>query len=134
MILTLLSAGYALTAAKLRLRVFEESLCPDSRNLMTGTLGRAVATEGFLDMVDLAIVPFGNANYTFKQGVPEFACQHGPEECMGNKVHLCSMKVVGEQQQKRAQIVACHFENAFKSKNFTDSTKICAEKFGVDGQ
>ncbi len=45
------------------------------------------------------MVPFGNANYTIinktkEQFDVEFKCQHGPQECLGNKIQVREYSVI----------------------------------------
>lgn len=55
---------------------------------MKTDLFRAVNSPGFLDMVELTIVPFGNAHANGQGG---YQCQHGPQECEGNRWEQCAI-------------------------------------------
>lgn len=56
---------------------------------MKTDLFAAVNDPGFLAMVNLTIVPFGNARVNPKGG---YQCQHGPQECKGNRWEQCAIK------------------------------------------
>merc|ERR1712018_254180 len=69
------------------LTVYYEPLCPDSVNFVTTQLTHAWETFGE-DLV-INFKPFGKANWT-ENGVSwDFVCQHGPDECLGNKAQAC---------------------------------------------
>ena len=64
--------------------VYVESLCPGCRNFISTMLRPAVA-KGLGAIMDLTIVPYGNA----KASSGGVSCQHGPEECFLNKIEQC---------------------------------------------
>jgi len=69
------------------LTVYYEALCSDSVNFVTTQLTHAWETFGE-DLV-INFKPFGKANWT-ENGVSwDFVCQHGPDECLGNKAQAC---------------------------------------------
>mmetsp|Transcript_131808 Transcript_131808/g.196414 ORF Transcript_131808/g.196414 Transcript_131808/m.196414 type:complete len:174 (-) Transcript_131808:156-677(-) len=51
----------------------------------TSTLADTLAAEGVADIIDLTLVPFGNARVSGSQ----ITCQHGPDECTGNLIETC---------------------------------------------
>lgn len=62
---------------KQKITIAYESECPGCTQLLSGTIQQALNKEGFLDMVDLTLLPYGNAH---TQG-GTVTCQHGPAEC-----------------------------------------------------
>lgn len=46
--------------------------------------------ESILNITNMTIVPYGNAHETYdtKSGLYQFVCQHGPQECLGNIIHV----------------------------------------------
>jgi interferon gamma-inducible protein 30 len=50
------------------------------------------AYELILDIVNITIVPYGNAHETYDSTTQtyQFTCQHGPDECVGNLIHVKS--------------------------------------------
>jgi len=78
------------TAEQVKVSVYYEVLCPDSINFVINQLSPASKSIGNIMNIDL--VPYGKAS-TKKNadGTYEFNCQHGPNECKGNKVHACAL-------------------------------------------
>ena len=68
--------------------LYYETLCPDCRQFMTTELYKAY--QSVLDIMGITIVPYGNADETYDSTNQTylFVCQHGPEECLGNLIHV----------------------------------------------
>lgn len=47
----------------------------------------AVQAEGVIDIMNVTLVPFGNARYVGGK----LQCQHGPEECTANSYEQCAI-------------------------------------------
>lgn len=72
----------------LKISCYYETLCPDSKKFIIHQLNKAYETFG--DQITIELVPFGNVNeYLDKNGVLKYHCQHGIEECRGNKIQVC---------------------------------------------
>ena len=56
---------------------------------MTGTLANAVKAEGVEDIMDVQLVPYGNAELNNR--TKSVTCQHGTSECEGNLWEMCSI-------------------------------------------
>merc|ERR1712004_686327 len=54
-----------------------------------GTTLLKPAWEMFGDDLVINFKPFGKANWTENGNTWDFICQHGPDECFGNKVQAC---------------------------------------------
>ncbi|XP_074599995.1 gamma-interferon-inducible lysosomal thiol reductase-like [Brevipalpus obovatus] len=78
--------------SKLKLGVFYETLCPDSKNFIVKQLWPAYNSFG--SHFDIDLVPFGNANYTSSNGKLNFTCEHGPPECAANMMQACAKDVM----------------------------------------
>lgn len=73
---------------KVRVDVYFESLCSDSMRFFTNQL--YPTWTQLHDIMDLHLVPFGKAKGTPQSnGDYSFECQHGANECHGNKVMSC---------------------------------------------
>merc|ERR1719415_320573 len=81
-----------------KLSVHYESLCPDSIRFVTTQLYPSWKHFGE-DILHLDLNPFGKANFTDSGASWEFSCQHGPEECRGNKVQACILDKVTEPRE-----------------------------------
>ena len=49
-----------------------------------------------------------------------FQCQHGPTECMGNKVHACSIKHIKD-DRKLTDYIHCMIEDNYDPKEVGQS-------------
>ncbi|KAF4521313.1 hypothetical protein B566_EDAN002317 [Ephemera danica] len=77
----------------LRVDVFYETLCPDSRSFFIRQL--LPTYEKSPELLDISLIPYGKASTQQEaSGKYLFNCQHGPTECHGNKVHACAVESV----------------------------------------
>ncbi|XP_066391520.1 gamma-interferon-responsive lysosomal thiol protein-like isoform X2 [Miscanthus floridulus] len=74
-------------AGKVAVALYYESLCPYSARFVVNHLAK-VFVDGLLEVVDLTLVPYGNARI-HTGGV--ISCQHGPYECLLNTVEACAI-------------------------------------------
>ncbi|KAK7944613.1 hypothetical protein WMY93_000341 [Mugilogobius chulae] len=75
------------TSDPVKIELYYESLCPGCRNFITSML---YPTSVLLhDIIDLTLVPYGNAQESFDGEKYIFKCQHGEEECVGNMIEAC---------------------------------------------
>jgi interferon gamma-inducible protein 30 len=81
----------------LEIDIFYESLCPFSNQFISETIHEFMEIPNFRKFVKINFHPFGKAkdktvNLNFK-----FECQHGENECFGNKIQLCALKKLNEE-------------------------------------
>lgn len=69
--------------------LYMESLCPDCKNFIKEQLWPAFKAVG--SIMNLAIVPYGNAQEQQHGQEWQFECQHGEEECYGNLIETCAI-------------------------------------------
>lgn len=72
--------------------LYYETLCPGCRAFIKGQLTPAFHKVG--SIMNITLVPYGNAKThtnTYIPGGHWFTCQHGSEECVGNKIETCAM-------------------------------------------
>ncbi|XP_002412283.3 GILT-like protein 1 [Ixodes scapularis] len=80
---------------KVNVTLFYESMCPYSREFITDQLYPTYELlRGYMVVV---LVPFGNGhidNKTLRNGKTyvSITCQHGVNECKGNKIEACAIK------------------------------------------
>ncbi|KAF4117228.1 gamma-interferon-inducible lysosomal thiol reductase [Onychostoma macrolepis] len=73
--------------------LYYESLCPGCREFLVLQL---VPTFLMLqDIMNIELVPFGNAQEKEDQGKYTFVCQHGENECLGNMIETCMLNTLG---------------------------------------
>jgi len=79
---------------KVNFSLYYETLCPYCRQFIVAQLSKAYET--ILDIINITIVPYGNAHETYDSSsqLYKFTCQHGPQECLGNLVHVKTKKDV----------------------------------------
>lgn len=123
-----LAINFCLTCrVKIKMDIYYESLCPDSVRFISQQL--APNYEAFKENLDITFVPFGKSNsYQNTDGSIEFECQHGPDECFGNKVQGCMLSRLPH-QDTQVSYVACQMQ--FGSDR---SHQTCVEAFGVSWQ
>ncbi|KAK3875672.1 hypothetical protein Pcinc_019479 [Petrolisthes cinctipes] len=124
----------------MRVEVYYEALCPDSRYFVIKHL---LPTYNKLkDIITVALVPYGTSLDTSTRKTPEsilpatethekegrysFKCQHGPVECRANTVHACVTNLIKD-ETKQLEIVSCMIE---KNDNPMKVGQKCVEKFG----
>ncbi|XP_066534109.1 gamma-interferon-inducible lysosomal thiol reductase [Hoplias malabaricus] len=102
--------------------LFYESLCPGCRQFLVLEL---IPTFFMLnDIMNLELVPFGNAQESESHGKYVFTCQHGPDECLGNMLETCMMS-----KMKYSLLVVNCMEMAA---DVLKAAKICADLYSPD--
>ncbi|CAN7942074.1 unnamed protein product, partial [Ixodes hexagonus] len=104
----------SVSVKKIEMTVVYESLCPYSRRFVYGQLLPVFSKLG--SFISLTMLPFGKArvrNETDGQGniITRISCQHGENECVGNKIETCVLRVV-KQTLTAVKIVACMSQNS----------------------
>lgn len=95
---------------------------------MTGTLADAVNAEGVADIMNVTLVPFGNAE--INTVTKTVTCQHGETECEGNLWEMCAISNYPEFSD-HWPFYYC-MESLGTAMIETASVKTCAEKAGLD--
>lgn len=90
---------------KVKLGVYMESLCPDSRRFF---LDQLVPTHRQIGQaLELKLVPFGHARVV---GNNKMVCQHGSRECEGNRRMACLL-VRSSNQTEIVETLGCLFRS-----------------------
>ncbi|XP_060809202.1 GILT-like protein 1 isoform X2 [Amyelois transitella] len=90
---------------KVKIAVYYESLCPDSKKFITTQL--APVWRDFKGAVKVKLVPYGKSTHDKVNGKWQFTCHHGPEECYGNKVQSCILKDKSLADTEKMELVIC---------------------------
>lgn len=90
----------------MKVDIFYESLCPDSIRFIADQL-RPNYPE-LKQHLQINFIPFGKSSSFLNEetGQVEFKCQHGPEECLGNKVQGCVLSKLAD-QDSQVNYVSC---------------------------
>lgn len=72
------------TNQKVKIGIYYESLCPDSRRFFVKQL--LPVYKEIASIIEPTLVPFGHARIV---GPNKMACQHGPRECENNRFAAC---------------------------------------------
>lgn len=93
-----------------KVSVYYESLCSDSVAFIDNQL---VPTYKKLNKaINIDFVPYGKANQTQHKGHWVFTCQHGPEECKGNRLHACLVDSLYPRRSKKlVNVIGCLMGN-----------------------
>lgn len=80
---------------KVPLGLYFESCCPYCQEYIVNSFGPAWRTKGFSDIADVLLVPWGHETFNKSASTGQFSyeCQHGPNECIGQRVEVCASMV-----------------------------------------
>lgn len=112
---------------KLTVSVYYEALCPDSRRFILEQL--LPAYELIPDIINLDLVPYGKASTKQDNQEFTFSCQHGPTECLANKIHACAIKFITHDHLLQLRYIACMINDNY---NPELAGKKCASELHVD--
>ncbi|KAM9329085.1 gamma-interferon-inducible lysosomal thiol reductase [Gastrophryne carolinensis] len=105
--------------------LYYESLCGGCRNFL---LFQLYPTWLMLrEIMNITLVPYGNAQEKQGTGKWEFSCQHGPEECLGNTMEACLIHLL-ENVDNYFPVIAC----MEMSSNVTKALKPCLDVLQED--
>lgn len=108
------------------LDVYYESLCPDSRSFFISELMPTV--NKLSDYLQVNLIPYGRAETIENHDTIDFSCQHGPPECLGNKVHACIVEKALTNQVLAVTATTCLFEEFLMQPS---NAKRCCQRYGI---
>merc|ERR1712238_275784 len=95
-------------SAKDQVNVFYETNCPFSQGFIIDEVGAMMSDENCVqNQIKINWVPWGNA----QEVGGAILCQHGIDECFGNKLHVCAKDFFGEDDIAMNKFVVCHVTN-----------------------
>lgn len=111
---------------KLTVSVYYEALCPASRQFLIDQL--LPAYELIPDVLTLDLIPYGKARTKHSDGNLTFACQHGPVECLANKIHACAIDRTAPEPYTQLKFIACMIADGREPEG---AGRKCAAEVGV---
>jgi len=111
---------------RVRLVLYYESLCPDCKVFITDQLWPTY--KKISSIIDLDLVPYGNAQERQDGDTWVFTCQHGAEECLGNIIETCAL-YVGGSVNVSFPFIACM---EMSSQSINESATQCAKQHAID--
>ncbi|GBP31773.1 GILT-like protein 1 [Eumeta japonica] len=110
---------------ELYITIYYESLCPDSKDFVLNQLRPAV--RYLHEYIVLRLIPFGKSK-SVNGGADGFVCQHGPKECLGNRVQNCALSQMADRSDAdKVAYVACEMTH----KSGAHGSYACASKANI---
>lgn len=106
--------------------VYYEALCPDSRSFLLTEL--LPTYEKIPKAMNVQLIPYGKAKTSTSGNSFKFECQHGPQECLANKVHACGLNLI-QNVDTQVQYATCMINDNW---NAEEAGSSCAKKYGLD--
>nr|AFK37977.1 unknown [Medicago truncatula] len=110
---------------KVSLELYYESLCPYCANFIVNYLPQ-IFQHDLTSIVDLKLVPWGNAKL---RGNSTIVCQHGPDECLLDRVEACAIDI-WPQLSEHFPFIHCVEDFSYQGKH--SEWESCYEKLGLD--
>ena len=103
------------------LDIFYETLCPFSREFITDKVQEVLKSPSLRKSVKINFHPFGKGADKSNGTNFKFTCQHGVNECFGNKIQLCGLKQFN--YDNGVNFIVC-MESAMPMTNFDMSSAL----------
>ena len=98
-----------------------------------GSFKEALNTEGFEEICDFKINPYGHATYEKHEDHYNFECQHEENECYGNTMEVCANHYYSKKEA--SHFVVCLSEKTVeldREVDFDVIGKECTDNLGLD--
>lgn len=118
--------GHEQAAPLVNFDLYYESLCPDCQQFIVSQLYPTFTKVGAI--MNLTLVPYGNANEKKQGSLWKFECQHGEQECIGNLLETCAIHVMSGNMVKVMPFINCMESSRHLPMK---AAKTCAGKHGV---
>eukprot|EP00092_Neocalanus_flemingeri_P025592 GFUD01027745.1.p1 GENE.GFUD01027745.1~~GFUD01027745.1.p1 ORF type:complete len:210 (+),score=58.98 GFUD01027745.1:11-640(+) len=105
-----------------KLTVYYESLCGDSINFVLTQL--YPNWQHFGEDLKIDFKPFGKADFMETGSSWNFTCQHGPEECVGNKFQACLLNQVPEPEEN-VPLIHCFMSQIYEGATAPEAAEGC---------
>jgi len=122
----LLSAA-APTVAPVGITLYYESLCGGCRQFIETQLYPTYQKVG--NIMDVTLVPYGNAQESREEDQWQYQCQHGPAECVGNLIETCAISILYNTSVYFPFIHCVETNIQYSPRSTAES---CASQLGID--
>uniref|UniRef100_A0A069DQ87 Putative gamma interferon inducible lysosomal thiol reductase gilt n=1 Tax=Panstrongylus megistus TaxID=65343 RepID=A0A069DQ87_9HEMI len=124
----IMNADTSIHTGAILISVFYECLCPDSRSFFTSQL-LPLVDKIPISYFKVDLIPYGKATTeVISKGTYRFKCQHGTLECLGNKIHACTIKMTSN-DIVRVKVITCMINDNYNPK---EVGKKCCEEYNID--
>ncbi|KAH1027017.1 hypothetical protein HUJ05_000592 [Dendroctonus ponderosae] len=113
---------------QINVALYFESLCPDSQNFLINQLYPTWNT--IKDYVNIRFIPFGKS--ASKENGQKFTCQHGSQECKGNRIMSCALTRIPSQDLQVEYLRCFMDEYKFAIFGANENGQKCARLVNVD--
>ena len=110
---------------KVKIDLYYESECPACKTMITSSFDVAFKADGFLNMAEVNLMPYGNAHESKDGDSWDFTCQHGEVECQYNLVEACAVNLIKCPYMKY-EFLNCVENKDGASKDYEGVAKECA--------
>ena len=111
---------------KVHLDLYYESLCPDCSSFIQSQLKPTWERLHRSKIMSISLYPFGNAKeHELANGTFTYTCQHGEEECFGNFVEACILKLKQFDADQYMPMIACIEEGVQTGKSIKNVVQSC---------
>ena len=86
-------------APPINVTLYFESLCPGCNYFITSQLYPTYVKLAHTGILNVELVPYGNAKESQLHGQYVYTCQHGAAECLGNMIETCAIHVLAHPAQ-----------------------------------
>lgn len=118
-------------ADKVKLDLYYESFCGGCKYMIIGEMNDLLSYDEMKDIVDLMLYPYGNGHIISRDPI-KITCQHGDEECLGNKLEGCAIKHNEGIDNWYPFIYCMEYSGSKMIEN--DTVLSCAKENGLDGE
>ena len=115
---------------KVHLDLYYESLCPDCSGFIQSQLKPTWERLHGSDIMSISLYPFGNAReHELTNGTYVYTCQHGEEECFGNFVEACILKMKQFDADQYMPMISCIEGGVQTGKSIKNIVRSCLRMY-----
>ncbi|XP_007489287.1 gamma-interferon-inducible lysosomal thiol reductase [Monodelphis domestica] len=111
--------------------VYYETLCPGCREFVVMDLFPVWVLVGD-SVLNVTLVPFGNAKESYENGTWQFDCQHGELECKLNTVQACLLDIYKNDFSAAFPVINCMLSSSDIENSLEPCLKVYSPKTSVD--